>query len=374
MKVLHVITGLNDGGAESALYRLIIASNPEAHVVVSLMDEGKYGRLLERAGSVVHCLRMRKGRLRVDAPLRLWKIMRAEKPDVVQTWMYHADLIGGIVAKAAGIRRVCWGVHHARLDKSTSSRATRMIARLNAVLSYVVPSTIICCAQSALDAHRDIGFASDKMIVVPNGYNLQHFAPSEAARERLRTNWGVDEKAAVLGMVGRLHPDKDHENLLQALSALARRGVVFTCVLVGNGLDSANRGIQERLAAWNVNDSVMLLGRQEDIPAVMNAIDIHVLSSRTEAFPNVICEAMACGTPCVTTAVGDARTIVGQTGWVVPPRDSDALADAIVSAIELMKRDSDWTRRKFECRGVIVQRYDIKDMVQSYRAAWSEQV
>src|SRR5690606_987860 len=118
--VLHVITGLNDGGAESVLFRLCTHDRSRRHHVISLIDGGKYGPLLERAGVGLTCLNMPRGRITLRGMRTLWKFIRQTRPDVVQTWMYHADLLAGVVARFAGCRHVVWGIRHTTLDERES--------------------------------------------------------------------------------------------------------------------------------------------------------------------------------------------------------------------------------------------------------------
>ena len=173
---------------------------------------------------------------------------------------------------------------------------------------------------------------------------------------------------SLLGMVGRFDPMKDHYNLLKALGELKQSGQDFVAVLVGRGLDTKNKQLLGWLQEMDLMKNVKLLGQRTDIPAVMNALDFHVLSSCTEAFPNVLAEAMACGTPVITTDVGDAALIVGDAGWVVPPRDHLALANALQSAMSLSPEAC--VEKGKVARVRIVEHFSIEKMVSSYHEVW----
>ena len=373
-KIFHVITGLNDGGAEAALFRLCSSNLAFEQIVVSLIDEGKYGSLLRQVGVTVHCIGLRQGSVNIGGMVRLWRLLRREQPGVVQTWMYHADLVGGLLSRLAGVRRVFWGIHHTTLEPGTSRRSTILVARLNAWLSRWVPTGIVCCAERAREVHRELGYVNEKMTVIPNGYDLDLYRPDSESRRRLRAEWGIDEATPLLGMVGRFDPQKDHENLIQALSRLKQIAGAFRCLLVGRGMDAANVQLAHWLDQYGLQDEVLLLGQRSDIPAVMNAMDIHVLSSFSEAFPNVLAEAMACGTPCVTTDVGDAALIVGDAGWVVPPRNPELLAQSLARALEELQDQSVWTKRQQFARQRIAERFSIEHMVSAYHAVWNTKV
>lgn len=367
--VLHIITGLNDGGAEAALFRLCLADTHDLHHVVSLTGAGKYGPLLEGRGIPVTSLNMPRGRVTLAGAWRLWRHIRQLRPDVVQTWMYHADLLGGSIARLAGRKNVCWGIRHSDLDPGVSSPRTALVARLCARLSHSVPRRIICCAERARAVHAELGYEASRLCVIPNGYDLTSFCPDAAAHADLRAELGFDAGASVIGFVARFDPVKDHGNLLEALARLRDSGQAPACLLVGTGMDDRNEALAAMIAARGLSGQVRLLGRRDDIPRVMNALDLHVMSSLSEAFPNVLAEAMACGTPCVATDVGDAAVILGDTGRIVPPRDPKALADA-VSAMLAEVGTPAWAARKMATRRRVAEHFSIRRMVDSYREVW----
>jgi glycosyltransferase involved in cell wall biosynthesis len=367
----HIITGLNDGGAEAVLFRLVCKDDPSNHHVISMMGEGKYGPLLREIGTQVTCLNMPRGRLTLSGLMLIWRLLRIGKPSVVQTWMYHADFVGGIIARLARVPRVCWGIHHTKLEPDKSTRSTIWIAWLNSRLSVWVPHKIVCCAEKSREVHVSLGYTSETMVVIPNGYDLQLFKRNAHARHRLRLELGVLESDCLLGMVARFDPLKDHANLISALSKLINNGVNVRCVLVGAGLTNDNSVIMGHIVANGLESKVMLLGQRNDIPDLMGALDVHVLSSSAEAFPNVLAEAMACGTPCVTTDVGDAALIVGSAGWVVPAGNPEALSQALATAIKERENLPEvWTNRQIASRDRITSLFCIEKMVDSYNQVW----
>lgn len=368
--VLHIITGLNDGGAEAVLHRLCAHDVIDRHHVISLMDAGKYGPMLQAQGVPVTYLNMPKGRVTASGLLRLYRLVREQRPDVVQTWMYHADLLGGLAACLAGHRNIVWGIHHTTLIPGRNPRKTIAIAKICAWISRLVPKQILCCAEEAIKVHTALGYDANRMVFVPNGYDLTAFQPDTPAGSSIRSELELGS-GPTIGFVARYDPLKDHDNLLQALSLLKAANLRPTCLLVGTGLEQGNTALVERIMHFGLSDQIRLLGRRGDVPRVMNALDLHVMSSVSEAFPNVLAEAMACGTPCVSTDVGDAAAIVGDTGWIVPPRDPQALADAIALALKTRDR-TDWAERKAKARHHIETRFSIAQMVENYRAVWFE--
>lgn len=367
-RIVHIITGLGDGGAEAALFRLCRASPDMEHHVISLMTQGKYGPLLEKAGVPVVAMDMPRGSVTPDGLARLWRQVRNLKPDAVQTWMYHADLLGGIAAKLAGCRAIFWGIHNSVLVRGESSTGTIWVSRLCALLSRFIPKAIICCARKSAEVHGELGYDRSIMRVIPNGYDLGQFRPDAGSGRAFRRELGLGNERLV-GFVARYDSQKDHENLFGALVALRERGRCPTCLLAGAGMDDSNPDLTEMLRDLGLTEQVRLLGQRGDIPALMNALDLHILSSSAEAFPNVLAEAMACATPCVSTDVGDAAEIIGDTGWIVPPRDSQSLASAIGAGLDAAEGNS-WNVRRDAARQRIEDHFSIDRMAREYRSVW----
>lgn len=370
--ILNIITGLGNGGAEGVLYRLCKYDDKSQHIVVSMMDEGKYGPLLKEAGIEVHCLNMPQGRISLTGLWKLFKLLRKIKPDVVQTWMYHADLIGGVVAKFAGVKNIFWNVRHSTLEPGKSKLSTIWVAKACGLVSGWVPKKIVYCAHAAQKVHEAIGYKKGKAVVIGNGYDLSKFSPKDAVKvNHLKSLHKIRSDAFLIGFVGRFTPEKDHQNLINGLGSLKKQGADIQCLLIGRDMDHNNTVLQDWLLSENLLENVLLLGQRQDIPDLLILMDLHVLSSSSEGFPNVLAEAMACGTPCVTTDVGDAVLIVGETGWVAPPKDPQALAYAIMLAMqEKQTNNQAWWLRKEACRERIVETFSIEKMIENYHQTW----
>lgn len=367
MKIVHIITCLDDGGAEAVLFRLIQSLPHDIHIVVSLSGLGKYGDMLRRIGTEVIDLDMTTFTRKFSAFFRLAGLIRSISPDAIQTWMYHADFVGGVAARMTGFRNIAWGLHNSMVAASDNSLPRFALIRLNALLSHVIPEWVVSCSQAALLAHQGIGYSSRKLVFIPNGYPVDTFRPDRKTRMQTRAEFGVVDGEVLLGMVARFDPQKDHLNLLNAL-AILKQSKSFKCLLVGKGLDQDSQ-LRPEILSRGLCDYVLLVGQRGDISNVMNALDIFCLSSAfSEAFPNVLCEAMACCTPCVTTDVGDSALIVGDTGWVVPPRSPERLAAALVNAI----MDLPDPGRQGAARRRIVENFTVEKMSEAYRSIWSK--
>jgi glycosyltransferase involved in cell wall biosynthesis len=331
--VAHVITGLGRGGAETMLLKLLQQTD-RTHFsvrVFSLMaPPGPVAARIEALGISVEALGISR---RVPSPSRLWRLaalLRDARPDIIQTWMYHADLLGGLAAKLGSIRvPVLWNIRQSNFDVLQSRRRTMRIARLCAALSTRLPHRIVCCSDVARRVHVAIGYDDAKFQVIPNGFDLVEFRPDPSARVTVRNELGLPSDATLIGMVARFDPQKDHSTFVTAAARLHAQLPNVHFVLCGAGADTAN----PELAAWleraGVGRVCHLLGEREDVARITAALDLATLSSAFgEGFPNVLGEAMACEVPCVATDVGDSAHVVGDTGRIVRPRDPAALADA----------------------------------------------
>lgn len=337
MRVVHVITGLGVGGAEHLLRRLILtarATTDTEHVVVSLTTVGTVGDMLRDAGVAVEALGMR-GALGVPRALTtLAARIRALRPDIVQTWMYHGDLVGGLAARLAGHRALIWGIRASEMPAGTP-RGTAVVRWLCARLSSVVPAVIVCAAEAGRRAHAAIGYDESRMVVIPNGFSepTEPTTPDDARALRDSLGWPAD--ALVVGTVGRFDPYKDHRTFVRAAGALARREPRSRFLMVGTGLESGNAVLAQWIRDEGIADRVACVGPRADVPRYLRAMDVFALSSRSEGFPNVVGEAMLAGVPCVVTDVGDAALLVGDTGIVVPKEEPEAFADGLARVLAL---------------------------------------
>jgi glycosyltransferase involved in cell wall biosynthesis len=337
IRVLHLITGLNTGGAEMMLTKLVAGMDPagfEPHVV-TLLGEGPLAARVRAAGASVESLGLARGRVAPSAVWRLTRLLRRVRPDVVQTWLYHADLLGLVAARLARVGRVVWNLRCSNMDFAHSGRLTRYTVAACARLSSL-PDAVVANSRVAVDVHRALGYRPRRVEVIPNGFDMHRFAPDPAARGSVRAELGVAPGAPLVGMVARFDPQKDHATFLRAARAVADARPDAQFVLLGDGVQADNPEMAALVRAAAPGLRPHLLGRRDDVARLAAALDVAVLSSAYgEGFPNVVGEAMACGVPCVVTDTGDSAAVVGGTGRVVPPRDAPALADAVLGLLAL---------------------------------------
>ncbi|MBX7495810.1 glycosyltransferase [Qipengyuania sp. 6B39] len=328
MKILHIITGLNIGGAENMLAKLMEAEpHPDSQQVLSLLPRGPLAERIERTGVRVDCLDMGRGLATPAAALRLRGYVRAAKPDILHGWMYHGNLAASFARLAVG-RRVptIWNVRHSLADPRREPAKTRALLALSRPLSGT-PDAIVYNSQAAALQHEAYGFSAGRRQVVPNGFDCAQYCPDPKGRERLEALFRIPRDAVVIGCVARLHPMKGHDNLARAFAIARQADARLHLLMVGRGLEEAPPELQALIGQGGLTSS----GARFDIAEWMPGLDVLAMPSGWgEGFPNVIGEALLCGVPVVATDVGDSALVVGQEGIVVPPQDPSALAAALV--------------------------------------------
>ena len=339
MKVLHVITALNVGGAETMLAKLV--EHERVHglavqaQVASLMPPGPAADRIRAAGTPVHDCGLTGPLALLPSLIRLHRIIRQVQPDLIMAWMYHAH-IAATVASLLLPRKVpvIWNVRHSIDDIRQEKPALRAIVRTAALLSRW-PRSIIYNSHAAADQHEALGFRARRAMVIPNGFDPDLFRPREGAREQLAASFGIDPGSLIIGMAARNHPMKDAANLVEAVLLARQSGIDAHLILTGEGMDQPTGRLAhllDRLPA----DRVTLRGHDRSLVQLLPGLDILILPSAWgEGFPNILGEAMACATPCIATDVGDSSWVLGDTGFIVPPRDPAALARSIMTVARM---------------------------------------
>lgn len=371
MNIALIITNLTTGGAEMMLLKLLqnIDRSRFQPTVISLMGQGEIGPRIATLGIPVHSLGMRRGSFHFWKLVRLAKLLRQLQPDVVHTWLYHADLLGGLAARLAGFQRVVWCLRHSNLSKTENKHSTLAVVALCARLSGWVPRVIVSCSQRAQQAHVHVGYAAEKIQLIPNGFDLGRYAPDDAARASVRAELGLPFDAPIVGVVARYDVQKNHLGFVQAAALVVRQCPQVHFVLAGMNVDDANTALQVAIAASpGLAANIHLLGRRDDVSRLMAALDVLASPSYGEAFPNVLGEAMACGVPCVVTDAGDSAEIVGDTGRVVPVGDMNGLARELMAILNLSVAERVALGQRARQR--VQENYEIGHVTRMYEAVY----
>ncbi|MFJ1469494.1 glycosyltransferase family 4 protein [Massilia orientalis] len=372
MKILHVIVCLDVGGAEMMLKRLIESQkeNPAyEHIVVSLTDIGSIGAEIRRLGTQVYSMGMRSGLDSFSVLLRLRGLIRKYSPDVVQTWMYHADLLGGLAARLAGKKNVVWGIHSTDV-RAGGSRATILVMKICAKVSRWVPHTILCVAEVSRKVHIAAGYFAPRIVVLPNGIDMSRLVSNKFRRGEIRRACGFADSDLVIGTLGRFNPVKDYSNFVKAAGIIASKYLHVRFLMVGAQLDQDNVILRDWIDKTGFGDRFVLLGQRSDAPDCLAAMDVFCLSSKSEALPTVVIEAMGMGIPCVATNVGDTESILGDVGIVVPKEDPVALSVGLEKLIQISVEE----RRALTCQGKarVRENFTIERARERYEKLYAE--
>lgn len=368
IKIIHLITDLDTGGAEMMLYKLITNMDKTefTNVVVSMMNKGTMGESIEKHNIPLYCLNLKRGILSINSLRTLYKIIKNEKPDIIQTWLYHADFLGLIISKMSKIPLV-WNIRCSELRKEDhSTRLFFLIKFLAKNSSY--PKSIIANSKAGPLFHEKMGYNMRNWAVIPNGFDLDAFSPSKDAKTKLCAELGISPVTQIIGLVARYDPMKDHSNFLRAASLLHQQKPDVHFVMVGRGVDNQNQVLIQEITLLGLNNIIHLLGERRDINTVYSALDIAVSASYSEGFSNTIGEAMACKVPCVVTDVGESANIVGNTGRVVPPSNPCLMAKAMHDLLNLNKNERE--ALGFAARSRIIEKFSIGIVCKQYEALY----
>jgi len=359
MKILFLIRSLNVGGAERQLIALACGLHERGYsvAVATFYGGGALVGDLDRVG--VRRISLDKlGRWDVlPFLLRLYRLLKGERPDVLHSYLGVANILSALFAPSFPGMRLVWGVRASNMDLSRYDWFARISWRVECILSRFA-DLVIANSHAGKEYHVKHGFAAANVVVIPNGIDTERFRPDQTGRVAVRANWGIAPGDVLVGMVARLDPIKDHPTFLKAVAQLPRRIESLRFICVGEGLDPYASMLRKQAECLGLAGHLIWAGASRDMPTVYNAIDLLVLSSISEGFPNVLGEAMACDVPCVATNVGDAREIVGDAGIVVPCSNPAALAEGISTMLGKSAQSREDLGKRARAR--IVENYSME--------------
>lgn len=370
MKTVHIITGLSTGGAEQALYNLLkggLSDSFETYIV-SLSDEGTMGPKIASLDIPVIALNMSKRRLSFMSFIKLIHIIRKFKPDLIQGWMYHGNLVA-LISRVLSIGSpvLAWNIRHSLSDLNQEKFLTRQVIKINRLFSSNA-DILIYNSYRSRKQHEKFGFSKVNSKVISNGIDTKLFSFSSLDRKKIRSNLKIPENADVIGHFARFHPMKDHSNFIKAAESLAYRHQNLYFLLSGKDILSDNTKLID-LIAPQMRNRFHFLGERNDVHKLMSSIDIFCMSSAWgEGFPNVLAEAMSTGIPCVATDIGDSSLIIDDTGVVVPPNDLSALVRGLNSLLVISREERFLLGEKALDR--MITYYQLSKIVDIYKSLY----
>lgn len=371
MRVFHLITALDIGGAETQLATLAVEMRRQGHevLVASLIPGGYTAQRLRDAGIPVDDLGVHGGFSSLASLFRLVRMIQSWKPDVVQSWLYHADLLATIARLFCRDATHAWNVRCAELDPEDHSRMLFIIRRALALLSGT-PDAVVANSTAGRQAHERIGYRPTRWEVIPNAINADMYRPTPETRSSVRDELGVPDGVKLVALVARFHPMKDHGSFLAAATQVGARHGDAHFVLVGPGLEKNNSALAEMLRESGLDGRIHLLGARGDMARLQASWDVAVCSSYSEGFSNAIAEAMSCEVPCVSTDVGDAHLLMGNTGLIVTAKQPRELADAIDAVLSLSA--SERQAMGAAARERIIKNFSLSSVTARYLALYRE--
>lgn len=367
-KIVHVIVGLGVGGAERLLESLIARSDGSVfeHEVITLTSTGEMGNRLVDLG--VRVIEFGLPSLSRAASNFLEVRSSLKSADVVHSWMYHANVIGGALTPRG--KPLLWSFHATELEKKYTKIQTRLFVYFCKILSQWMPTVSVYCSPSSREYHSILRYDTRNSCIINNGVDIERFKPAPKDRHSTRVALGLDGKF-VIGSVSRWHAQKDHMTLLRAFSEVRKKVDNLHLVLCGAGLSSTNGQLVAAIEELGLRQHVSLLGPQANVQKILVGLDVFAFSSAFgEALPLALCEAMACGVPAIVTDVGECSAVVGNAGWIVHPRDVSAFARAIFDAwsADVLVRQ----RIAEAARSRIVNNYDVRAVATQYEDLYSK--
>ena len=347
LRVLHIITGLELGGAEALLVEFVRQGHARGYeqAIVSLTGRGPYTGVLLSGGFRVDSLEMRRGRISLSGHRRFKVLVNSFAPDIIQCWMYHANLFVSaalLIQNPKLLSRTFWGIFASDLDLRRYSTLTRWTVRMNALLARYAAG-IIYNSSRAAEIHRGLGFRSRRPIIFNNGIDTEKFRPDAERRVRARQSLGLPLDAVVAIIAARVDPMKDWPTTLAAIARVP--DLQALAVGIGTDLLPPQEGLHR-------------LGPRLDMPDLYAAADFLLLPSAFgEGMSLAVSEAMSCGLPVIVTDVGDNASAVVGTGFVVPIGDVNAIA----AEVQKLVADADLRHRMgARARALAVTRFDMR--------------
>ncbi|MDV2440809.1 glycosyltransferase [Acinetobacter gerneri] len=335
MIIVHIIIGLDAGGAELMLKRLILSShekNTFNHQVISLTNIGPIGKELQKSGVKIYSLGMNSIFTIPLIYFRLKKILKVINPNIVQTWMYHADFLGGVAAKRVGIKKIIWGIRTTDVTLGKSN-LTILLRNLCAKFSYFIPKVIVSAARISKTVHIEAGYDASKFTIIPNGFDMSKMKSTPEDRELLRKEWGINHDDIVIGSIGRFNYIKNQQLFIEIAAKLNSKKKNLKFIMIGKDNDWENHELLSWIDEYGIREKFILLGQRNDINKCLSALDFFCLHSRTEGFPNVLGEAMAMGVIPVCLDVGDVAFILNKSELIA--KNPNELFEAMIKALEL---------------------------------------
>lgn len=326
MKILYIITGLGLGGAEKIVTQLADEMYKKGHTVKIAYLTGM--KLVQPSSKDIEIINLGLNSTKdfIKSSKNLKNLLIDYQPDIIHSHMIHANIFSRLNRIISPMKKLICTAHNSNEGGKIRMLAYKLTNPLGDIFTNVSKE-----ATSAFVAKNVV--KANQIMTVYNGIDINKFKNLTLDKKVYRSNINISEDIKLILAVGRFNDQKDYPNLINAIAILAKQRNDFRVIIVGDG--PLRTTLQNLIDELNLNSTISLLGKRDDIPELMTVSDIYVLSSKYEGLPTVLIEAMACEKFIVATDCGGSREILGDTGILVPSKNSQALSDALTSALQL---------------------------------------
>ncbi len=365
IKILHIITTLERGGAQKILFDVISRNKSKQykHFVISLTEEKNLSKELEK--HVVKIFHL-NGKGILFFPILILKtlfLVKKIKPFYIQSWLYHADFIASVIGFIVNEIPIIWTIHHASYSLKYDSFHSKLIVNILSKFSKYIPKYIIYCSELSYVIHKKLGFKEKNPIVIHNGIDFQKFCQNKSLGISYRKNYSIKKNDFLIGIVGRYDPNKGIDCFLKAIKETKKTISQVKFIMCGTEMDNKNKELIEKLKSYNLMRDSILIGEQENMPAIYNMIDLLICSSLSESFGLVAIEALACRTNILGSDIPAFRKLI-KKGNLIQKNNYKLFAKKIIFYYRnhmqgIFIPGAEKMNLNFE-------RYDIKNTIDSY--------
>jgi len=378
MKIIHIINSLKKGGAEGNLYRLCKFhkkkyKNKINITIITLIDNGFYEKELRKNGIKIITLDIDKKNFFsfIKKIIYLRKSIKKQNPDIIQSWMYHSNFITLFIPKVF-YDKIFWNIRHTILNFKFSKKTTILLSIICGLFSRIVPKKIIYNSEASIKFHENHHFyCMNKTILINNGYSDKTYYPSKYLNLKFRKNNKINKSDIILGFAGRYIEEKNITSLLLAFSSLIKSYNNVYLYMAGKDINHENKGLTTSVFNLKIKNRVFFLNEQKNLLDFYNGIDMLVLTSHSESFPNVIAEAMLCSTPVLSSDAGCSKEIINGCGFIMINNDHRSILKNLKKTIDIIKyKKKKWSFLKKNSRLKIKKNYSIEEMSNTYIKNW----
>ena len=379
MKILHIINSLKKGGAEGCLYRLSKFHKKKYKrkiniIIVTLIDKGFYETDLKKIGIKIFSLGINKKTKFFDIIKKIFKLrkyIKNQNPEVIQSWMYHSNYITLLLPRIF-YDKIFWNIRHSELNIRFSKKMTILISIICGILSRIIPKKIIYCSEKSIKFHEKQHFYSkNKTALINNGFSDKIYFSSRYLRSNFRKKNKIKKNDIILGFAGRYAKQKNINSLLLAFSKIIKNFDNVYLYMAGKDMGAQNKELVDNVTSLKLQNRVFFLNEQKKLVEFYNGIDLLLLTSHSESFPNVVAEAMLCSTPVLSSDAGCAKKIINKYGFIMSHNNSETIVHNLKKTLNLFKnKKTKWKSLKIKSQNHIKKNYSIENMANSYLKEW----